>query len=119
LRPLRSAAYLAWLRTLPCAICGRTPSEAAHTGPHALSRKASDFSAIPLCHQHHRTGNESYHHLSEKNFRALWRLDIPALARRLANAYRLRYPGRCAGAEEGGTESARAEDTEAEDTARR
>ena len=42
--------------------------EASHTGPHGLGQKSSDFSAIPLCYQHHRTGKDSYHKLGPQKF---------------------------------------------------
>lgn len=48
--------YLAWIRTLECAVCLKgsgesTVIEAAHTnvsGPRGLGQKTSDLSAIPL-----------------------------------------------------------------------
>ncbi len=54
--PERVPAYLAWLRTQPCAVCGRMASEASHHPPKmggTLSRKCSDMRALPLCHSHH------------------------------------------------------------------
>src|SRR5579862_8878109 len=64
MKPARSAAYLAWIRTQPCLICGRTRwIEAAHTGLRGPAQKSSDYSAIPLCAAHHRTGRDSYHRL--------------------------------------------------------
>src|ERR1035441_10089413 len=66
--PDRSPEYLAWIRTLPCAVCSRmragsTVIEAAHTnvlGPKGMGQKTSDFSAIPLCSAHHREARDSY-----------------------------------------------------------
>ena len=53
----RSSRYLAWLRTLPCAWCGRgPPSDASHHGRRGVGIKASDLLAVPLCracHRHH------------------------------------------------------------------
>ncbi len=74
--PERCPAYLAWIRTLTCAVCGKPstscqPTEAAHTsalGPRDLSQKSSDFSAIPLCSWHHRRSPDSYHSLGERRF---------------------------------------------------
>lgn len=47
-------AFLAFVRTLPCASCGdELGVQAHHAGPHPLGRKASDDTAIPLdgpCH---------------------------------------------------------------------
>jgi hypothetical protein len=83
-KPPRNPKYLAWIRTLPCVVCGsRRGIEAAHTGPHGMGQKAPDTSAIPLCSTHHRTGKDSYHRLGPRNFAELHDLDIPALVRRL------------------------------------
>jgi hypothetical protein len=52
MRPTRNLKYLAWIRTQPCLVCGRTGGiEAAHTGPHGVGQKSPDTSAIPLCAQ--------------------------------------------------------------------
>jgi hypothetical protein len=52
--PARDRQYLAWIRTLPCAACGTTPAEAAHTGHDGgASQKASDYTCVPLCHECH------------------------------------------------------------------
>jgi hypothetical protein len=54
MKPPRSRLYLAWIRTLPCIVCGSIRGiEASHTGPHGLSQKSSDYSAtrrIPQLH---------------------------------------------------------------------
>jgi hypothetical protein len=72
--PVRNPAYLKFIRSLRCLICvlqhlvqkGRT--EAAHSGPHGISQKSSDLSAIPLCLEHHQTGKDSYHRLGWRFF---------------------------------------------------
>ena len=82
--PVRNSRYLAWIRTLPCLICGaRRGIEASHTGPHGLGQKSPDSSAIPLCTRHHRTGKDSYHKLGPRKFAALHNLDIPAIVLKL------------------------------------
>lgn len=84
MKPTRNARYLAWIRTLPCIVCGsRWSVEASHTGPHGLGQKSPDSSAIPLCARHHRTGSDSYHKLGPKRFAAEHNLDIAAIVRRL------------------------------------
>jgi hypothetical protein len=84
-QPVRNAAYLRWIRTLPCAICRTTRTvEAAHTGPHGLGQKSSDLSAIPLCARHHRTGYDSYHKLGPRKFAEAHQLNIPAIVVRLS-----------------------------------
>jgi len=89
--PQRSPDYLAWIRTLSCAVCSRITGgvvviEAAHTsalGPRGISQKSSDFSAIPLCAAHHRENLDSYHRLGERHFAAEYRIDLPELVSRL------------------------------------
>src|SRR5450755_2947081 len=84
MKPPRSSLYLAWVRTLPCVVCGETRGiEASHTGPHGLGQKSSDYSAIPLCAKHHRTGADSYHRLGPRKFARMHLLDIAAIVRRL------------------------------------
>ena len=68
-QPARSEEYLAWIRTLRCLLCGTTRGvEAAHSGPHGLSQKAPDSSALPLCWHCHREGPQSYHKLGRRFF---------------------------------------------------
>ena len=82
--PERNWRYLAWIRTLPCLVCGaKRGIEASHTGPHGLGQKSPDFSAIPLCTRHHRTGRDSYHKLGPRKFAELHNLDIPAIVLKL------------------------------------
>ncbi len=84
MKPQRDSRYLAWIRTLPCVVCGCTRGiEASHTGPHGLGQKSSDFSAVPLCYRHHRTGKDSYHKLGPQKFAQTHDLDIPSIVRRL------------------------------------
>lgn len=82
--PARDAAYLTWIRSFPCAACGRRPrSEAAHTGRDGgKGLKSNDYSAIPLCHICHRTGTYSYHAAGRRTFAAMYCLDFDALVSR-------------------------------------
>jgi len=83
-KPTRNSRYLAWIRTLPCIVCGvRRGIEASHTGPHGLGQKSPDSSAIPLCARHHRTGNDSYHRLGPRRFAQVHDLDIGEIVSRL------------------------------------
>lgn len=80
MKPARNLKYLAWIRTLPCLVCGKTNGiEAAHTGPHGIAQKSPDTSAIPLCARHHRTGRDSYHKLSARAFERHHQLNIRAV----------------------------------------
>jgi hypothetical protein len=84
MKPQRNTRYLAWIRAMPCCVCGsRRGIEASHTGPHGLGQKSPDSSAIPLCRRHHRTGHDSYHRLGPRKFSERHNLDIPAVVRRL------------------------------------
>jgi hypothetical protein len=83
-KPQRNPQYLAWIRTLPCIVCGLDRSiEASHTDPNGLGQKSSDYSAIPLCIRHHRTGKDSYHKLGPRKFSELHNVDIRAIVGRL------------------------------------
>ena len=85
MKPVRHPGYLDWIRTLPCSVCCTTRAvEAAHTGPHGISQKSSDLSAIPLCARHHRTAQDSYHKLGPREFSEVHRLNIPAIVARLS-----------------------------------
>jgi len=85
MKPIRNAGYLRWIRGLPCSVCRtRRAVEAAHTGPHGLSQKSSDLSAIPLCARHHRTGNDSYHKLGPRKFGEVHHLNIRVIVARLS-----------------------------------
>ncbi len=94
--PERCPGYLAWIRTLRCAVCGKGAREwirveAAHTsalGARGLSQKSSDFSAIPLCSWDHRAGPDSYHRLGEQGFLAKHAIDLAALVAALNDRYR-------------------------------
>ena len=104
IKPERNPRYLAWIRTLECIVCSwwrnapelyrrkglwlqTTPTEAAHTGPHGIGQKASDYTCIPLCKEHHTEGRESYHKLGERKFRAKHGLIVV----KLTEALRARY----------------------------
>ena len=94
--PERCPFYLAWIRTLPCAICLRLRSsylvvEAAHTktlGPRGLGQKTSDYSAIPLCFWHHRGSRDSYHELGEERFAERHVINLRELVLALNELYR-------------------------------
>ena len=88
-KPARDPRYLAWIRTLPYAVCGGQ-AEAAHTGPHGMGQKASDYSATPLCWRDHRwEGGPGALHRGVKAFEMAHGIDIKALVRRLNSAWRL------------------------------
>jgi DNA recombination protein Rad52 len=54
---IRDASHLQFVASLPCLVCGRTPSQAHHlkfAQPRALASKPSDEWTVPLCLLHHR-----------------------------------------------------------------
>ena len=65
-RRRRDHAYLSWIRTLPCLLCGRRPAEAAHFGARAFGQKCSDRETGPLCAWDHRLGPHSQHALGKR-----------------------------------------------------
>jgi len=72
MKPVRSSAYLAFVRRQPCAVCEkRFGVEACHTGPHGISQKAPDTSAIPLCRFHHRDEREGLDSIGRVKFERL------------------------------------------------
>lgn len=84
------AAYLAYVRTLPCCVCGNDVAVEAHHPRNVsldprhryvgLSEKASDRWAVPLCSRHHR---ELHAFGSEREFWASYGVDPHAIALRI------------------------------------
>lgn len=67
--------------------------EAAHTtalGPRGLGQKTSDFSAVPLCSEHHREARDSYHQLGEERFAQEHLLNLRQLVAALNHLHRRR-----------------------------
>ncbi len=78
----RSAAYLRYVGTHDCVVCGRTAEPHTAIGEPDVGVKPSDFAVIPLCNLHEaelrRRGRESFQHrhrvnLSEVAFNLLHR----------------------------------------------
>ena len=68
--PLRDEGYKAWIREMPCIVCGvEGRSEAAHTGTDGgMSQKASDYSCVPLCSDCHTQAPGAYHRIGKRAF---------------------------------------------------
>lgn len=65
MKPFRSEAYKAHVRSEPCMVCGHRPSEFAHQNllGGTMAGKASDLLGLPLCHKCHmeeHTGRISF-----------------------------------------------------------
>jgi hypothetical protein len=86
MKPGRDPKYLEWIRQQPCMICKTRPVEAAHVGQRGLGQKCADVEAVPLCAEHHRTGDES-HHVLGRNFWTHHRLSRDTVLRIYQTAY--------------------------------
>lgn len=84
--------YLAWIRTLPCAVSGIFPVEAAHVSFPApqygklgrgMSRKETDYWALPLSADQHR----AQHSMGERKYWELIGVDPCVVALALRAAY--------------------------------
>jgi hypothetical protein len=53
-RAYESPERVEWIKALPCVVCGKRPSENAHTVTGGMSRKANADTIVPLCKAHHR-----------------------------------------------------------------
>src|ERR1700689_4938475 len=83
--PPRDPAYRAWIRTLPCTICGAAwRVEAAHTGyDGGMAMKPSDYSCIPLCKNCHTAGRGAYHRIGRPTFERIFGVDLQAVVKTL------------------------------------
>jgi hypothetical protein len=104
---IRDDGFLAFLRTLPCCVCGRAPkSEAAHIRMAALelgkanpgmAAKPDDRHAVPLCSWCHRDAPDAQHKGSERAFWDRLEIDPFAVAARLYARYTASLAGKPAG----------------------
>ena len=86
----RAGLHLKWIRTLPCAICGKRGNiHAAHlraSSPRngklstGIAQKPDDSWTTPLCLEHHILGEEAQHQESELDFWIRHGIDPFALA---------------------------------------
>ncbi len=95
---IRDEPHLKFIASLPCLVCGRTPSQAHHlrfAQPRAMGKKVSDEWVVPLCVLHHRAlhdvGSEETwwqeHHIDAlTEAEKLWRLSHPAQVSALPEA---------------------------------
>ena len=80
--PVRDPLYLAFIRKQGSIVSGLGPCEACHTGPHAISQKASDRDTIPLTRREHERF-DAY----PRGFAAHHGLDIPNLIQQFNALY--------------------------------
>lgn len=76
-RALGASEHMAWVKSLPCLVCGCYGVDVHHEG-----KPRSDFNVLPLCPPHHRReyGPGAYHY-SPKAFYALHGSSAELLAR--------------------------------------
>lgn len=88
MKPARDKKYLAWIRTLECIVCNRLEVEAHHTGPHGMGQKASDYTCIPLCADHHTMGADAYHRIGRKRWEEMTGRAVAEIVERLNGRWR-------------------------------
>jgi hypothetical protein len=83
--PPRDPTYRAWIRTLPCTVCGSGwKVEAAHTGcDGGMSMKPSDYSCIPLCRKCHTQAKGAYHRIGKFAFEQKYAINLQSLVKAL------------------------------------
>ena len=83
-KPIRDKKYIEWIRLLPCIVCQYSaPSDPHHSETGGRGTKASDTTAIPLCHAHH---NE-LHCTGKKTFATKYAIDYNRVTARLNLIY--------------------------------
>src|SRR5512132_2267619 len=109
-RPGIDTAYLAFVRKLPCVVCGARggrlvgdvfyPVEAAHTrvfGMRGMAQRSPDRSALPLDGWCHRDAPDSYHHLTpEHRWAEHHGIDIRETVAQVNHAFDLMHKARVA-----------------------
>lgn len=100
MKPERSKSYRDFIGEQPCIACyppwfryrwddrQKSPTEVAHVGLRGLGQKCSDLETLPLCTEHHRTG-EKAHHVLGKNFWAEHGLDRDQLIASFQEKYKM------------------------------
>ena len=69
---VRDEDFLNYIRDQPCAVCMETPSDPHHLDSGVMGSKGDDWTAVPLCRQHHR----EYHDHGERHMRAEYGVDL-------------------------------------------
>lgn len=78
----RNVAYLDWIRSLCCVICGMTPVEPDHVQTRGAGGE-DEGNCCPLCHEHHM----ERHATGIRTFQRKYDFDLSALAQRLWTVY--------------------------------
>ena len=74
-RHRRNPAYVAFVRTMPCLVCWRMPTEAAHVKSRGAG--GNDVgNVVPLCHEHH----VEQHTIGIRSFEQRYNLELALVA---------------------------------------
>lgn len=79
-RTYGSPERAAFVKTLPCVVCGKGPSDNAHIRGDGCRRKGAAHLIVPLCHLHHTAGKQSLHALQPRLFQEYWHINLMELA---------------------------------------
>jgi hypothetical protein len=83
-KPIKSSAYLRFVRSLPCCACGSTRYvEAMHVGPRGMSQKVDDKDALPGC----RFCHKELHQIGPVEFQQKYSLDFETEIEKLNTFY--------------------------------
>ncbi len=75
-RTYGSKARVAWVKSLPCLVCGMGPSENAHVVNGGTGRKGDCYAIVPLCSDHHwQSHHFGWSSLGNKWTDARWRIE--------------------------------------------
>lgn len=88
-----SPEFRSWMKTQPCIVCGRTPSDAAHITNGGMSRKDDVSGTVPLCSDDVRTGYSGHHSEydgGKRSFRERYPVDLRAEAARIQTLWEAR-----------------------------
>ena len=72
--------HMAWVASLPCAVCGASPPSIVHhiREGQGMGQRASNFLTVPLCHADHVGPRGIHGDKSEMRMRKLDELDLIA-----------------------------------------
>lgn len=72
----RDEEYKEFIRNRKCLVCNAETPHAHHLFTGGMGTKATDYSCIPLCHEHHTDGTYAYHRIGRKTFEEHFKIDL-------------------------------------------
>lgn len=85
-RAYGSTGLVAYLNALPCLVCGRGPSDAAHVKSRGSGGGYRD-NLVPLCREHHT----EQHQIGIDTFQMKYNIDMKREARRIDADYHCEF----------------------------